>query len=353
VTDPDTDLLRRMLFLPERASTFADQVDPLHYSLILAALVVSTAIGVTSLAFFVRYRRRRPDQQTPKVTQPLWLEALFIVVPAGCFLAWFTIGYRDFIWLSTPPKDAIDIYVLGKQWMWQFSYPDGPSAVDVLRVPAGRPVRLLLTSRDVIHSFFVPEFRIKQDAIPNRYTQTWFEATRVGRYQVLCAEYCGTDHSMMRGEVVVMEPAEYDGWVLQQSKGLVALADAERTTVERESAGSSLIEQGRRLAVANGCVRCHSQDGTPHIGPTWLDLYRRTEKLQSGESVIADEAYLTESMMDPAARVVAGFNPVMPPFHGKLQGPEVAALIELIKSLRSERLGREPAGGPAYEPIRP
>jgi cytochrome c oxidase subunit 2 len=333
--DPDTELLRRLLFLPARASTYAHQVDALHYSLILSTLFVSTVIGLTSIAFFVRYRRRRVDQQTVKIESPRWLEILFVVVPMTCFLTWFTIGYRDFVWLGSPPPDAMDVYVLGKQWMWQFSYPDGPSAVDTLRVPAGRPVRLLLTSRDVIHSFFVPEFRIKQDAIPNRYTQTWFQATRTGEFQVLCAEFCGTDHSMMRGRVIVMDPAEYDGWLSEQHKGLVAQTDGARTSEDPEGAASSLVEQGRRLAVANGCLKCHTLDGTRHIGPSWAGLYRRLETLEGGGTVVADEAYLTESMMDPRAKVVAGFQPVMPPFQGRLSGPEIAALVELIKSLRT------------------
>lgn len=337
--------LQRILFLPLRASSFADRVDGLHYFVIVTTMLSATAVGLAALLFFVRYRRRHPQQQTPPVKPPWWVEALFVVVPLVFFLVWFGIGFRDFVWLQTPPKDAMDIYVMGKQWMWKFSYPEGPNSLEVLRVPTGRPVRLLLTSRDVIHSFFVPEFRVKQDVLPGRYTQTWFTATRPGRYQILCTEYCGTSHSLMRGEVVVMEAGEFDQWLADQRRGLLARVDGDPVPLERAPAEATLVEQGRRIALREGCVRCHTADGTPHIGPTWLGLYRRVERLQTGETVVADEAYLTESMMDPLAKVVAGFTPVMPAFQGKLTAPEVAALVEYIKSLGTERLAREPAEG--------
>jgi cytochrome c oxidase subunit 2 len=329
------DTLRDILFLPEQASTFAERVDGLHYWLVISTMVVSTLIGLTALGFFVRYRRRHPDQQTPNVHGPLWLETSFVVVPGILFLAWFAVGFKDFVWLSTPPPEAIDIYVMGKKWMWKYSYPDGPNSVDVLHVPRGRPVRLLLTSRDVIHSWFVPDFRIKQDVLPGRYSQTWFTATKAGRYQVLCAEYCGTEHSLMRGEVVVMDPEDYDRWILSQRQERQERADAPPTGQEPERQATSLVERGRNLATTLGCLRCHSIDGEKHIGPSWLDLYRREEKLTDGQQVVVDEAYLTESMMDPRARVVAGFDPVMPSFRGRIEGADTAALVEFIKSLRS------------------
>jgi cytochrome c oxidase subunit II len=349
------DILRRVLFLPERASSFAERVDGLHYFVIITTMVVSSAVGLTALAFFVRYRRRYEGQLTPKSQPPRWLEVAFVVVPGAFFLVWFGHGYSDFVWLKTPPAEAMDVYVMGKQWMWKFSYPDGPNAIDVLRVPANRPVRLLLTSRDVIHSFFVPEFRLKQDALPGRYTQTWFTPTRVGRFQVLCAEYCGVDHSVMRGEVVVMDPAEFDRWQLEQKNAasqpaLASRLDGNPASNEPVPAQGSMAQQGLRVALVQGCLRCHTTDGTPHIGPTWLDLYKRREKLSDGSEVVADEAYLTESMMDPLARLVAGYGPVMPAFQGKLQAPDTAALVELIKSLRSDRVGREPSPGPTYVP---
>jgi cytochrome c oxidase subunit 2 len=337
------ELMRRILFLPEQASTFSKDVDQLHYYVIGTTMVVSTAIGLSALLLFVRYRRRSKTQQTVHTRPTLFIELCFIGIPLAFFLTWFAIGYRDFVKLNSPPPDAMDVYVMGKQWMWKFSYPDGPSSVGVLRVPRGRPVRLLLTSRDVIHSFFVPEFRIKMDVLPGRYTQSWFEATHAGTFQVLCAEYCGTSHSMMRGQVVVMEPDEFDQWMEDQRRGLVAKQDG--------SGETTLVAQGQRLSQQLGCTRCHSTDGTRHIGPTWADLFGREERLESGDRVRVDEAYLTESMMDPHAKVVAGYRPVMPSFQGRLAGGDVAALIEFIKSLRSPAGPTQESEGPVYEPV--
>jgi cytochrome c oxidase subunit II len=308
-------------------------------------------VGLTALGFFVRYRRRSDDETTKRIAPPLWLEVAFVVVPLGFFLTWFALGFRDYLTLTQPPRDAIDIYVMGKQWMWKFAYPQGPNAVSVLRVPAHRPVRLLLTSRDVIHSFFVPEFRIKQDAIPGRYTMTWFTATRPGRYQIFCTEYCGTEHSRMLGEVVVMEPSEYDDWMEAQRNTRLAKQDTVASGGEPQLEHSNLVEEGRRQALTQGCVRCHTLDGEDHIGPTWLDLYGREETLSDGSRIKADEAYLTESMMDPGLKIVRGFSSVMPPYQGRLNAPEVAALLEFIKSLRSERLEDERSTRPAYERV--
>jgi cytochrome c oxidase subunit 2 len=250
-------------------------------------------------------------------------------------------GYQDYVWSRTPPANALDVYVTGKQWMWKFAYPDGPGEVNVLHVPAGRPVRLLITSRDVIHSFFVPEFRLKMDALPGRYTETWFEAVRPGRYQVLCAEYCGLDHSHMRAEVVALAPAEFEAW-RSQRKGAEVASGADVT--------APLVEQGEAVATRAGCFQCHTVDGTPHIGPTWRGLYLREEPLASGGTIRADVAYLTESMMDPQAKLVAGFQPVMPSFQGRLSAAEVASLVEYIQSLRPERPVPPAAQEPRYEP---
>jgi cytochrome c oxidase subunit 2 len=346
-------LLRRLLFLPDQASTFAQDVDQLHYFVILTTFVMSTAVGLTAIFFFIRYRRRSETQTTPHIEPNALVEALFISVPLAFFLLWFFIGYREFVRQQTPPSDSMDVYVMGKKWMWKFAYPDGPNAINVLRVPAGRNVRLLMTSRDVIHSFYVPEFRIKQDVLPGRYSQTWFNAVAPGRYQILCAEYCGAGHSIMRGEVIVLKPQEYEDWLASQRRGpLAQRQDGSPTPLDFAPAIGNLVEQGKRIAAEQGCLKCHSTDGTRHIGPTWLDLYHRREKLSDGTLVDADEAYLTESMMDPALKVVDGFQPVMPSFQGKIAGPEVAALVEYIKSLQSDAVRRGPSEGPAYAPIR-
>jgi cytochrome c oxidase subunit 2 len=342
-------LLRRLLFLPDQASTFARDIDRLHYFVILTTLVMSTAVGLTAIFFFIRYRRRSETQTTPHIEPPMWMEALFVVVPLSFFLLWFFMGFHEFVRQQTPPSDAMDVYVMGKKWMWKFAYPDGPNAINVLRVPAGRNVRLLMTSRDVIHSFYVPEFRIKKDVLPGRYTDQWFNAVEPGRYQILCAEYCGAGHSIMRGEVIVMKPQEYEDWLALQKRGLASRQDV---AVEDAPPIGDLVEQGKRVAVEQGCLKCHSTDGSRHIGPTWLDLYHRREKLTTGALIDADEAYLTRSMMEPAVEIVDGYQPVMPSFEGKITAPETAALVEYIKSLQSDAVRPGPSEGPAYAPIR-
>jgi cytochrome c oxidase subunit 2 len=345
------DLLRRILFLPEQASDYARQVDALHYFVILTTMVGATGVFATALYFFVRYRRRSDTDVTPHVAPKLVHELLFIGGPLALFLVWFAIGFPQYVSLSLPPKDAMDVYVQGKKWMWKFAYPGGPNAIDTLRVPVGRPVRLLITSRDVIHSFFVPAFRIKMDALPGRYTQTWFEATKPGRYEVFCAEYCGLSHSGMLGEIVVMPAAEFDQWLAEQRRGIQVAQDSAPRPGDPVRPASNLVEEGRRVASEQGCLKCHSVDGTRHIGPTWTDLYGRDEKLATGKTVHADEAYLTKSMMDPSADVVAGYQNVMPTYQGKLSPPEAAAIVEFIKSLRTSALGSGPSEPPAYESV--
>jgi cytochrome c oxidase subunit 2 len=345
------DLLRRLLFLPEQGSEYARSVDFLHYFVIIATMLGATAVFAAAAVFVVRYRRRGQGEATPHVEPTLVHEALFVSLPLVLFLSWFAIGFRQYVSLQTPPKDATDVYVQGKKWMWKFAYPGGPNSTDVLRVPAGRPVRLLLTSRDVIHSFFVPAFRLKQDALPGRYTQTWFQATEPGRHQIFCAEYCGVGHSAMLGEVVVMKAEEFDAWIADQRRGLAAVQDAAPAAGETIDIRASLLEQGRKLAAEYGCFGCHTVDGTQHIGPTWRDLYGKAERLEGGKSVRVDEAYLTRSMMDPRAEVVAGYQPVMPTFQGRVPAPEIAAIVEFIKSLRTDVVVAEPSKGPVYVPV--
>jgi cytochrome c oxidase subunit II len=345
------ELLDNTLFLPERASTFAERVDTLHYFVVGVTMLSSLAVGTAAVFFFFRYRKRKPAQTTEYVVPSVKTEFLFVSLPLIFFLTWFVIGFRDFVFVTTPPKDAMDVYVMGKQWMWKFSYPEGPNGVNVLHVPANRPVRLLLTSRDVIHSFFVPAFRIKMDAVPGRYTQTWFEATKPGTYQILCTEYCGLSHSKMWGEVVVLSAEDWDAWVREQREGALqnrqdALAD--KSLVPHTA---SMAEQGQELSGTQGCFKCHTSNGEPHIGPTFLGMYGRTETLQDGQTILVDEAYITQSMMDPGAHLVTGYPNVMPTYQGKLTGPQSAAIVEYIKSLRTPDIRTGASRGPVYEPI--
>jgi cytochrome c oxidase subunit 2 len=345
------ELLRRLLFLPEQASGYARSVDHLHYFVIITTMVAAAGVFGVAIYFFVRYRRTSDTAPTPHVAPRAIHEVIFIGVPLTFFLVWFAIGFPQFVTLHTPPKDAMDVYVQGKKWMWKFAYPGGPSAVNTLRVPAGRPVRLLITSRDVIHSLYVPALRLKQDALPGRYTDAWFQADRPGTYEIFCAEYCGLGHSAMLGQIVVMPAPDFDAWMTEQRKGITQAQDQRPVPVEQVNDVSSLVVQGERVAAEQGCLKCHSVDGTPHIGPTWVNLYGRAEKLQTGKSVIADEAYLTRSMMDPGADLAAGYQNVMPTYQGKLAPPEAAAIVEYIKSLRTSAVRSGPSEPPAYAPI--
>jgi cytochrome c oxidase subunit 2 len=343
--------MRRLLWLPDQASTLAPKIDYLHYFVITVTMLASILTALVAFFFFFKYRERRRSQSTPLVLPSVKFEIVVIGVPLFFFFLWFVQGYKDYIWYTTPPKNTMDVYVMGKKWMWKFAYGgQGPNAIGTLHVPEGRPVRLLMTSRDVIHSFYVPDFRIKQDVLPGRYTETWFEATKAGRYQILCAEYCGTWHSQMWGEIVVMPAAEFDQWLVEQRRGLSDRVDT--ATDDGGSFHGSIVEYGKKIAMAEGCVKCHSFDGQPHIGPTWLDLYMRKETLENGETVVADEGYLTDSMIDPRGKIVKGFKPVMPTYKGRLAAPEAAALVEFIKSLRSPNLENVPSKEAIYEPVK-
>jgi cytochrome c oxidase subunit II len=342
-------LLDDLLFLPERASTFAERVDWLHYFVIIVTMVMSVAVGLAALYFFFRYRKVREGQPTRYVVPSQKTEFLFVSVPLVFFLSWFAIGFRDFVFYQTIPRDTLDINVMGKQWMWKFAYPGGPNGVSVLYVPANRPVRLLLTSRDVIHSFFVPAFRIKMDVVPGRYTQTWFEATQPGTYQVLCTEYCGMWHSKMYAEVVVLPPEEFDTWLQSQRVG-GQLENRQDMAAPEPLPAASLVQQGEQLVASQGCLKCHSVNGDAHIGPTFAGLYGRQERLQSGRTLQVDEAYITQSMMDPGAHLVAGYANVMPTYWGRLTGPQTAAIVEYLKFLRTPGVRTGPSEGPVYEP---
>jgi cytochrome c oxidase subunit 2 len=338
-----------MLFLPKQGSAYAADVDQLHYFVITVTMFAAFGVAVVALYFIVKYRRRSDRDTTPWVEPTALHEAIFVGAPLGLFLLWFAIGFTQFVRVRTAPTDAMDVYVQGKKWMWKFAYPGGPNGADVLRVPAGRPVRLLLTSQDVIHSFFVPAFRMKQDVVPGRYAEAWFEAREPGRFPIFCAEYCGLAHSTMLGHVEVLPQDQFDAWLAEARRGTVVAAQ-DMGTGEFDIKGS-LVEQGRDLSAEHGCLRCHTVDGTEHIGPTWLDLYRKTQRLEGGATVVADEAYLTESMMDPGARIVAGYKNVMPTYQGAVPAPEIAAILEFIKSLRTDAVRPEPSKGPRYVPV--
>ena len=329
------ELFRKLLALPPQASTIAEEIDVLHYVVIgisvLGAVAVAMAVGVFLFRFNAG-RTYRPPGGARRVS--VKVEAVVIAGLLGMFLVFWVIGFRQFVRIQTPPKGAMDVYVVGKKWMWTFAYPDGMATIGDLYVPVGRPVRLVMTSRDVIHSFFVPDFRIKQDVLPGRATVQWFEVKSPGVHDVLCAEYCGTEHSRMRARVIALSPEDWARW-----------AEGERTG---PTATSDLATAGAKIAADRGCLRCHTVDGTPHLGPTWSGLYGSTITFADGDQLVADEAYLTESMMDPLRRLRAGFQPIMPTYRGLLEGGEIAALVEYIKSLPANPT---PASPPPTAPL--
>ena len=348
------DFLRTILFLPPQASTIAWQIDTLHYFVILTTMGGATFITIVGGIFLIKYRRpgknAEPTRQDPAVKTPVWLEASVVVFLLTLFCVWWGVGFSQYMKIRIAPKNTYDIYVTAKQWMWKFSYPDGSHTITKLYVPARKPVKLIMTARDVIHSFYVPDFRLKQDVVPGRYTTLWFEVKEPGTHQILCAEYCGTGHSQMRGEVIALEPEDFARWLAggQPNAHLAGPRPQDPSNVDAFAPDQtlSMVRVGEEAAATDGCLRCHTLDGSPHIGPTWAGLYGQKVTLKDGSTVIADDAYLTESMMDPLVKIVRGFEPVMPSYHGILRPGETAALLELIKSIRDVPIGQAP--GPLH-----
>jgi cytochrome c oxidase subunit 2 len=360
----DGDLLRKVLFLPPQASTVAEDIDRLHYLVVIVTMLGATVVAVAAGYLLIRYRRGskgalKAKQEGP-TTAPLWMEIAVLTFLFGLFIAFSVLGIRQFMRLRIAPEDSMEVYVTGKQWMWKFAYPNGGASVGALYVPSGKPVKLIMTSRDVIHSFFVPDFRIKQDVVPGRFLTVWFEAKAPGRHEILCTEYCGTGHSTMRGEVIALDPADYARWLRgMTTEPEVAGQRYEPPSVVGEYAPAeqlSLVRQGEIAASRHGCLRCHTLDGVAHIGPTWAGAYGSRVPLEDGTSVVFDEAYATESMMDPQAKLHRGFQAIMPSYLGLLEPADTAAILELIKALRDVRaepvrqMFREaPPGAPGEE----
>jgi cytochrome c oxidase subunit 2 len=314
--------LQRILVLPPEASSVAAGIDTLHAAIIAVTAIASCVVFAFIAYCLVRYQSRAAHG-TPRIVWSGLAEtvpgALLLVI----FLAWWVVGFRQYVGIQVPPKQTQDIYVTGKQWMWKFTYADGRSAINELTVPLGKEVKLVMISRDVIHSFYVPAFRLKQDVLPGRYTTLWFKAESPGSYDILCAEYCGLEHSLMRAKVNVLQPADYAAWSGATMQGPEAAADV----------SASLVQLGARAARKHGCVNCHSVDGSRGIGPTFAALWQAERTLQDGSRVVADGAYITESIMDPLAKVVPGYPSVMPSYWGLVDANDTAALVEYIKSL--------------------
>jgi cytochrome c oxidase subunit 2 len=295
----------------------APRVDALYFSLIGVAGFFSLLIAGLIVYYAVRFRRRAPDAVGARVHGGLVLEITWTVIPLIIVMGIFVWGASVFFAMSRPPDDTLNVYVVGKQWMWKFQHLNGQREINELHVPVGRAVKLIMTSEDVIHDVFVPAFRVKADVVPGRYTQIWFEPTKPGRYHLFCAEYCGTRHSGMTGEVVVMEPDDFQVW-LSGGHTEGALASA-----------------GARLFADLACNTCH-RPGLQGRGPMLEGLFGRTVTLEGGRTAVVDEAYLREAIVNPSARVPAGFQPIMPTYQGVVSEEGLQQLVEYMKSLRAE-----------------
>jgi cytochrome c oxidase subunit 2 len=302
---------------PESASTMSARVDALYFFLLAIALFFTLLIAGLIIVYGIRFRRRLPASIGQPIQGGAALEITWIVIPSLITVVIFVWGASVFFAMSRPPDETLNIYVVGKQWMWKFQHLDGQREINELHVPVGRAVKLIMTSEDVIHDVFVPAFRVKADVLPGRYTHIWFQATKAGRYHLFCAEYCGTRHSGMIGQVVVMQPVEYQAWL---SGG---------------KTDGSLASEGEKLFADLTCSSCHRRDAQGR-GPVLADLFGKAVTLQSGETVVVDEAYVRESILQPSAKVVAGYQPIMPTFQGVVSEEQLLELVEYVKSLKSD-----------------
>lgn len=301
-------------WLPEAASTMAPEVDSLFNFVTIVSAILLAAVVAAMLYFVYRYRRRAPGEQPPVVQESKALEISWIVVPTILVLLVFNWGFKSFVKQKTMPADAYQIRVEAQQWSWLFEYPNGVTS-DTLYVPVDEPVRTTMSSKSVLHSFFVPAFRVKQDVLPNRYTSVWFEATETGTYDLFCAEYCGRNHSEMEAPVKVVSQQRFNEW-LESSEMPDDLP---------------LPRLGEQLYNQQGCNGCHSLDGSAGVGPTWDGLYGTTEReMSDGSTVTVDENYLRRSILEPSAEIVQGFQGTMPSY-ANLSERQVSALIAFIR----------------------
>ncbi len=302
---------------PPAASTIAGGVDKLYY--VLSGITAFFAVLIFSIIFYfmVKYRRRSDDEQAPPTHTSLVLELTWTIIPSIICAVLFVWASALYVRNARPPAASNEIFVIGKQWMWHIQHPEGPREIDELHVPVGVPVKLTMTSQDVIHDFYIPAFRVKKDVLPGRYTSIWFEATETGTFHLFCAQYCGTNHSQMIGWVYVMTPTDYAAW----------LAGGEQT--------ESMAQQGERLFSQFGCGTCHVS-GENERGPSLDGIYGKPEKLQSGETQVVDEALIRQAIVNPNSVRIPGYQAIMPTYQGQINEEQVLQLIAYVKSLGSE-----------------
>ncbi len=326
-------MFSRIPFFPVQASTLAADVDALYLFIVAITAFFGILVTIVVIYFAAKYRTDDPLKVGARIHGSIPLELAWSIIP-------FLITIVIFVWASSvyfdlyrPPDQTLDIYATGKRWMWKFQHLDGQNEINELHVPAGRPIKVTFTSEDVLHSLYFPAFRTKADAIPGRYSTVWFTPTIIGEHHIFCAEYCGTNHSGMIGKVVVMEPTAYEAWLTGSVPGV------------------SLVSRGERLFSDLACNTCHLSDGRGR-GPSLTNKFGSAERLASGATVAVDEAYVRESILMPQAKLVDGYQPLMPTFQGLVSEENVMALVEYVKSMRAASPAVSRAEAPD-EPAKP
>ena len=315
--------------VPDSASTLSWQVDALYFYLSGVTLFFALLISAVLIFFVIRYRRRTPYEIPRPIAGSHKLETVWTIVPFIIAMTIFGWGAHVYFQQYKPPANAIEVYVVGKQWMWKLQHATGQREINELHVPVGRKIKLIMTSEDVIHDFFVPAFRTKADVVPGRYTMLWFEPTTPGRYHLFCAEYCGMNHSGMIGTVIVMEQREFDDWLSGNTSNMTPAT------------------AGQQLYQTLGCASCHGANGEGGRGPTLAGVFGNNTALQNGQTVRVDEAYVRESILTPQAKLVAGFGPIMPTFQGQISEDQLLQLVAYIKSLHAAGQTPTTAASPA------
>jgi len=307
----------RSILLPVEGTQYAGRVDDLYmFILFVSAFFFLLVVGLLAY-FMLRYRRRGPGEVTPYITHNFKLEVIWTVVPLLLVTVIFFWGFHGYLDATVTPANALEIQVTAKRWLWQFEYPNGTRTINEMHVPVGKPVKLVMSSEDMIHSFYVPSFRLKADVLPNRYTELWFTPTREGLHTLFCAEYCGRGHSDMSGKVWVDNEAKYQDWLENGDASAQAMP---------------LKELGALLYQSRGCATCHSLDGTRGQGPSFKGIFRQQHRMTDGKTFLVDENYLRTSMLQPQGEIREGFEGIMPTFQGVLREREILALIEFIKA---------------------
>jgi len=303
-------------FIPESASTVSGKVDALYFYLSGVTVFFTLLISGVLIFFVIKYRRRTAFEIPRPIAGSHKLETVWSVIPFIIAMSMFAWGAQVYFENSRPPKNANEVYVVGKQWMWKIQHSTGQREINALHVPVGRKIKLIMTSEDTIHDFFIPAFRIKADVLPGKYTTQWFEATKPGTYHLFCAEYCGMNHSGMIGSVIVMQPADFDNWL------------------SGNASQQSPAVAGQQLFQSLGCVSCHGANGEGGRGPALLGVFNSNVVLSGNQTVKADEGYLRESITNPQAKIVNGFGPIMPSFQGQISEEEIIAFTAFLEELK-------------------